>query len=110
MSHHHTVFFEQREAVNPKDEMDKFEEITAQYENEEERRNATFDYFEKLKKKTLPEIEEIETDFYEFGIESVAMTLRMKTIEAREHWRGNKNFSQFDIIETLLENFDEEEF
>lgn len=110
MSRHHTVFFEQREAVNPKNEMEKLEEIAAQYENPEERREATFDYFEKVKKKTLPEIEEIETDFYEFGIESVAMSLRMRTIEAREHWRGNKNFSQLDIIETLLENFDEEEF
>lgn len=110
MSRHHTVFFEEREAVNPKNEMEKLEEIAAQYENPEERREATFDYFEKVQKKTLPEIEEIETDFYEFGIESVAMSLRMKTIEAREHCRGNKNFSQFDIIETLLENFDEEEF
>lgn len=109
ISRHHTIFFEQREAVNPKDEMAKLEEIASQYEDEEERREATFAYFEKIKKKTLPEIEEIETDFYEFGIESIAMCLSMKTIEARQHWRGNKNFSQSDIIETLLENMEDEE-
>jgi hypothetical protein len=110
ISRHHTVFFEEREAVNSKDDMDRLEEIAAQYENIEDRQEAIFAYFEKLKSKTLPEVEELETHFYEAGIESVAMLMRMRTIEAREHWKGNKNFSQFDIIETLLENFDEEEF
>jgi hypothetical protein len=110
MSRHHAVFFEQREAVNLKDEMEKLEEIASQYESEEEKRKATLAYFEKVKKKTLPEVEELETSVYEDGIESIAMSLRMRNIEATEHWRGNKNFSQFDLIETLLENLDEEEF
>jgi hypothetical protein len=108
MSHHHTDFFEEREAVNPKDEMNRLEEIVSQYESAAEREEATFAFFEKLKKKTLPEIEELETHFYEDGIESVAMLLRMRTIEATEHWRGNKNFNQFELIQTLLENYDED--
>lgn len=110
ISRHHTVFFEEREAVNPKDEMSKLEEIAAQYESVEERQEATFAYFEKLKKRTLPEIEELETHFYEDGLESIAMMLRMRNIEATEHWRGNKSFSQFELIETMLENLDEDEF
>jgi 2-iminoacetate synthase ThiH len=76
----------------------------------EEKREATLSYFEKQIKKTLPEVEELEIHFYEDGIESVAMSLRMRHIEAMEHWKGNKNFSQFDIMTTLLENFEEEEF
>lgn len=60
-------------------------------------------------KKPLPQVEELETHFYEDGIESVVMSLRMRQIEAREHWNGNKNFSQFDIIETLAKNFEQEE-
>lgn len=107
MSNHHTVFFEQRQAVNPKDEMEKLEEITSQYEAGEESQKAAFSYLEKQMKKTLPEVEELETHFYEDGIESVAMSLRMRHIEAMEHWKGNKNFSQFDIMTTLLENFEE---
>lgn len=110
MSNHHTIFFEQRQAVNPKDEMEKLEEIAAQYEAGEEKQEATLSYFEKQMKKTLPEVEELETHFYEDGIESVAMSLRMRHIEAMEHWKGNKNFSQFDILNTLLENFEEEDF
>lgn len=110
MSNHHTIFFEQRQAINPKDEMEKLEEIAAQYEAGEEKREATLSYFEKQMKKTLPEVEELEIHFYEDGIESVAMSLRMRHIEAMEHWKGNKNFSQFDIMTTLLENFEEEEF
>ena len=107
MSNHHTVFFEQRQAVNPKDEMEKLEEIASQYEAGEESQKAAFSYLEKQMKKTLPEVEELETHFYEDGIESVAMSLRMRHIEAMEHWKGNKNFSQFDIMTTLLENFEE---
>jgi hypothetical protein len=111
LSRHHAVFFEEREAVKSKEEMDKtLEEIASQYESKEEQREATFAYFEKIKKKTLPEVEELETHFYEDGLESIVFPLRMRNIEATEHWRGNKNFSQFDLIETLLENLDEEEF
>ena len=61
-------------------------------------------------KTKIPEIEELETHFYEDGIESVAMSLRMRQIEAMEHWKGNKNFSQFDIMTTLFKDLDSEDF
>ena len=109
MSNHHTVFFEQREAVNPKDEMKELEKIASQYEAAEERQKAAFAYFEKQAKKKLPEVEELETHFYEDGIESLATSLRMRQIEAIEHWKGNKNFSQFDLLTKFVENFEEEE-
>ncbi|MDJ0593067.1 MAG: hypothetical protein QNJ72_24295 [Pleurocapsa sp. MO_226.B13] len=107
MSAHHALFFEQREAVNPRDEMNQLEKITSQYEAGEERQKAALSYLEQQMKKTLAEVEELETHFYEDGIESIAMSLRMRQIEATEHWKGNKNFSQFDIMQTLLENFEE---
>ena len=110
MSNHHSIFFEQHQAFNPKLESEKVFEVAAQYETEEERREETFSYLEKQMKKALPEVEELEAHFYEDGIESVAMSLRMRHIEAMEHWKGNKNFSQFDIMSTLLEHFEEEEF
>ena len=67
-------------------------------------------YLEKQMKKTLPEVEELFTHFSEDGIESVSMSLAMRRIEAMEHWKGNKNFSQFDIMTTFLDKFDEEDF
>ncbi|MEL6166625.1 MAG: hypothetical protein AAFR37_23755, partial [Cyanobacteria bacterium J06628_3] len=110
MSNHHAVFFEQHSAVNHKDEMGKLEEIVSQYETGDERQKAAFSYLEKQMKTKIPEIEELETHFYEDGIESVAMSLRMRQIEAMEHWKGNKNFSQFDIMTTLFKDLDSEDF
>jgi hypothetical protein len=109
MSAHHALFFEQRQAVNPRVEMEQLEKIAAQYEEGEERRKAAFSYLEKQMKKTLPEVEELETHFYEDGIQSLAMSLRTRQIEATEHWKGNKNFSQFDLMQMLLENLQENE-
>jgi hypothetical protein len=106
---HHTVFFEQREAVNPKDKMKKLEEMAFQNEELEGRREAVLSYFEKQMKEPLPEIEELETHFYEDGITSISLSLRMRLIETTEHWNGNKNFSQFDIIKMIMENFEEED-
>ncbi len=107
MSSHHHIFFEQREAVDHEEDMDKLEEISSQYEPGDERHQATFDYMEQQLRKPLPEVEEIENNFYDAGIESVSLTLKMRSIEAVEHWRGNKNFSQFDVMERLLENMAE---
>ena len=109
MSAHHALFFEQHEAVNPRDNLKELKKITSQYEEVEERQKAAFSYLEQEMKKTLPEVEELETHFYEDGIGSLEMSLRMRSMEATEHWKGNKNFSQFDIMETFLENFKGEE-
>lgn len=65
------------------------------------------DLDDSVMKKTLPEVEELETDFYEDGIQSLAMSLRTRQIEATEHWKGNKNFSQFDLMQMLVENLQE---
>jgi hypothetical protein len=107
LSNHHTVFFEQRQAFNPKDEMEKLEQITSQYEAEEERREATFSYLEKQVKTVLPEIEELNIHFYESGIAPIEISLRMRYIEVMEHWKGNKNFSQFDIMKNFLEDLED---
>ena len=107
LSEHHATFFEQRQAINHRDELEKLEEIAANYATEEEQQEVAFSYLEKHMKQVLPEVEELDTHFYEDGIESIAMCLRVRYIEAMEHWKGNKNFSQFDIMNTLLQNSDE---
>jgi hypothetical protein len=37
------------------------------------------------------------------------MPLKMKQLEALEHWKGNKNFSQFDIIKKFIQEIDLDE-
>ena len=57
-------------------------------------------------KQPLPEVEDLQTSFYEDGIEFLRMALMMRQLEAKEHWQGNKKFSQFDIMEMMLEKAD----
>jgi hypothetical protein len=106
VSAHHTVFFEKHEAVNPKDRIKELYEIASQYEDLEERREVAFSYLEKQIAEALPEVEELETNFYEDGIGSLSMSLQMRLIEAMEHWKGNKNFSQLDIMKMIMEKFE----
>lgn len=110
ISNHHRIFFDERQAVNPTEKMEKLKDIFSQYEAPEEGREAVFSYLRSEMKKTLPEVEELEVHFYEDGIESIVMSLKMRQLEAMEHWKGNTNFSQFDVMETFLENFEQEEF
>jgi hypothetical protein len=109
MSTHHNIFFEQREAVNPRDRMKELKEIESQHEDPEEGREAGFSYLQRQLEEPSPEVEELETNFYEDGIQSLSMLLQMRQIEAMEHWQGNKSFSPFDIVKTIIEDFGEEE-
>lgn len=107
---HHTHFFEQLQAANFEREMEKVEELTAQCETDEEKEEVALAYLEKRMKKTLPEVEELGVHFYEDGIENMDMSLRMRHVEAIEHWKGNKNFTQHDVMNTILERLDDEDF
>ena len=93
--------------MSPKTTITELEEIASQYEGkkEEERHTAFLSYLEEQMKKTLPEVEELATHFYEDGLQSLLMSLKMKQLEALEHWKGNKSFSQFDIIKKFIQEF-----
>ena len=59
---------------------------------------------EEKSKQPLPEIEEIAISVHEEGLSIVEMALRMKHIEAWESWQGNKYFTQYDLIQSMIEN------
>ena len=104
ISNHHAIFFDESQAVNvEKEDKEQLEEMAAQWETEEEKREAEASYCLEQMKKVLPEIEEYETIFYEEGIESEALSLRLRNIEAKEHWKGNKNFSLFDVVNKFVQ-------
>ena len=58
----------------------------------------------------LPEVEELECHYYEEGIESLQLSLTTRQMEAIEHWKGNKNVRQVDIMRRLIEEMEEEEW
>lgn len=66
--------------------------------------SKVFSSLEILMNKPSPEVEEIETNFYEDGIEGLEMSLNVKYIVALEHWKGNKNITQLNIIQNIMKN------
>jgi hypothetical protein len=104
------AFFERDDIYIPDPQKMEVElnNLVNQYEDEEEKMKAISDFLDLKAKTSLPEIEEIPIHFYEDGIEPLIMALNLRNIEAYQHWLGNKNFRQFDIIEQMLAEIDEE--
>ena len=61
--------------------------------------------FEQRAKKTQPEVEKFPLYFYEEGITSLKTTLRMRHIMAFEHWKGNVDYTLFDVIKTMISKY-----
>ncbi|MDJ0661284.1 MAG: hypothetical protein QNJ42_17610 [Crocosphaera sp.] len=99
-------FFDQDDIVihNPETLEEEINGIISQYETEEEKDQAVTAYMEEKSKQPLPEIEEIAVSVHDQGLSILEMALRMKQIEAWEHWQGNKYFTQYDLIQSMLNN------
>ncbi|GBF82338.1 hypothetical protein [Aphanothece sacrum] len=77
-------------------------EVESNYDNDEDKEKAVIEYMEEKSKYPLPEIEEIGLNIHGDGISLLEMALKMKNIEALEHWKGNANFTQYDLIQQML--------
>ena len=107
ISKHHELYFNRQQAVSSRQKMAELEKMLEDCQRQEERERV-FKLMERQMKQPLPEVEDLETSFYEDGIEFLQMALQMRLAEAREHWQGNKNFSQFDLLEMMIEQEDYE--
>jgi hypothetical protein len=108
---HHAFFFEQCQVINYRSEIEKINDLIYECEknHDDQAKQTVFKQLEKALKTQLPEVEELNLYFYEDGIKSVIITLEMRELEAVEHWEGNKDFSQFDILTELVENIDDDD-
>ena len=52
----------------------------------------------------LPEVEEMPTHFYEDGIESLSVALKLRQRELLQRWNGNQKANMFDIIQALMKS------
>ena len=104
MSKHHSQYFEQTEVIEVAKKREEIEKKVEEWKelDQQERQEALFSLLETQMSEKLPLVEELETNFYEDGIEGLEMALRMREVEAIEHWKGNKNFNQFDFIQRML--------
>jgi hypothetical protein len=89
---------------------EKLQGILAEYEDDEDGRlKAVTAYLEAEARRPLPEAEDIPLHIYEDGLGPIATTLKMRQIEAYEHWQGNTSFSQFDLLQRLMDFAPEED-
>lgn len=104
MSKHHSQYFEHTEVIEVAKKREEIEKKVEEWKelDQQERQEALFSLLETQRSEKLPLVEELETNFYEDGIEGLEMALRMREVEAIEHWKGNKNFNQFDFIQRML--------
>jgi hypothetical protein len=79
-------------------------EETIQDEADQGSRIKAFSGFlEEKAKEPLPEIEEIPVHFYEDGIAPLEMALTLRSMDAMQHWMGNTEFTQFDLISQMVQ-------
>jgi hypothetical protein len=57
---------------------------------------------EERAKVALPEIEKFPVHFYEDGINSLKAVLRMREVVAFEHWKGNVDYTLYDVLKTMI--------
>ncbi|MDY7013785.1 MAG: hypothetical protein SVX43_09370 [Cyanobacteriota bacterium] len=96
--------------ISSSEEIDaEFDRIAAEHEDEESRMAALTTYMEEQSKKPLPETEEIPINIYEDGLLPLTMSLKLRQVEAFQHWLGNTSFSQHDILQSMMNAIAEEE-
>ncbi|MDB9494754.1 hypothetical protein PN441_08665 [Spirulina major CS-329] len=88
--------------------------ITAQYPDDwDQRSEALTAYLEENTPAKSPLLEELPANFYEDGIDSLAIALAMRTMEAKAHWDGNDAFTKQDVVEQfaawMADELDDEE-
>ncbi len=99
-------FFDRDDIVihTPEKLEEEINKIIAEYETEEEKNEAVKVFMEEKSRYPLPEIEEIAVTIHDEGLSILEMALRMKHIEAWQHWQGNADFTQYDLIQNMIEN------
>ncbi len=88
----------------PKQFKERIAQIEAEYEDPKDRSEALDKFMREDNQKVSPLVEEIPFHLEdENWTTMLSLSLMLKQIEAIEHWKGNKSFTQQEAIEQLLE-------
>jgi hypothetical protein len=103
-------YFDGDEVVIPKliEELQETKEVQESREEGEEFQKGRLQELEEELKKKSPEIEEISLEFHRDDSpvwSGLQLALTLRRIEARAHFAGRKNFSRYDLIEEMAQNF-----
>ena len=83
------------------DKAKEFDEMMKDTKNKTEQLNFLLSSFDEDATKVIPEIERIRTNYYEDGIDSLRLSLKLKKIVALSKFNG-KEMTQNDILKIML--------
>lgn len=86
--------------IDPDDGIAEIESLIETHRIDE--KTDWFSALEQKAKKALPEVEKFPVYFYEEGITSLKTVLRIRQIMAFEHWKGNTDYTFFDVMKTMI--------
>lgn len=97
-------YFDKKPAVK-RDGATSLKELMAKaltIEDPKERAQFGISCLEEMSKKPLPEVERFPTLYYEEGIASLELSLKVRHIIAYQHWLGNAGYSFHDLIQEII--------
>jgi len=74
----------------------------SQIENPQKGIKLLLSYYENKMKQPFPEYEKLKLNFYDTGIEPIRSALSLRQHESIQHWKGDKNYSSYEIYEKIL--------
>ncbi len=98
-------FFAENQIVNNREKLSHF--LQDIKEKQVSKKESIERILSEMKEKS-PEIEEIDFDpSEEYALERLKITLAFKNLEAAQHFQGNEQFSQWDLVKMMAEAFQE---
>ena len=86
---------------------ERIAQIEAEYEDPKDRSDALDEFIREDYQKVSPTVEEIRFHLEDDGWTMVlSLSLMLKQIEAIEHWKGNKHYTQHEALKEVLDMTD----
>ena len=100
----HADYFEKRPIVanDPEKLMKRLKNEMASIKNPLEKLHASLAVMETENRKALAEVEKFPTHFYTNGIKGLRGSLAARETIAMEHWKGNKDYSFYDLFKKII--------
>lgn len=87
---------------DPEATINELNNITSSIKNPAEKIRVAFTHMENSAKEPLPEVERFPIHFYEDGMTGLEGSLTMREVIALQHWRGNKDYTFFDLMKRII--------
>jgi len=87
---------------DPEEALQRLEAALEREDDQDEKRKMVERYFHETAQQDLILVEKYPIYYYDEGIESVKITLMLRSIVALEHWRGNTACKPLDVVQRVF--------